>query len=241
MRNFILLYGKNSVFERLKADPKSIRKISLHENFNSKEIEDMILRSEIPAEHLSYDQLSKMKPSKDTQGIVAKVDRYEYIPLENILDKKQHTIIFLDRVSDPHNLGVIIRTTACFGEFAVVIPRHEACEVNETVLHVASGGENYTPVSMVANLSNAIIKAKKCGYWIMGTLVDKNAEDISMMKLPKPLAVVLGSEGSGIRYGIQKQLDITAHIPMDGARLSFNVNMACAIFCHEISKQRRLK
>ncbi|MFH1868291.1 MAG: TrmH family RNA methyltransferase [Candidatus Omnitrophota bacterium] len=240
MKKSLLLYGKNSVCERLKANPASIKKIYLHINFNSMEVENMISAHGIPCERLPSEKLSKIKPTKDIQGIVAEVDNYEYIPFDNILENKGLTPIFLDRITDPHNLGVIIRTTACFGNFALVIPRHESCEVNETVLHVASGGENYTPVSIVTNLSNAIIKAKKHGYWIMGALVDKDAEDISGINLPHPLAFALGSEGSGIRYGVEKQIDIKARIPMDGAELSFNVNMACAIFCHEISRKRRL-
>jgi len=140
-------------------------------------------------------------------------------------------------VNDPHNLGVILRTAACFGGFAVVIPEFEACEVNETVLHVASGGENYIPVSRVTNISKAIGRAKDAGYWIVGAVVDEDAADINETELPFPLGLVLGSEGSGIRPGIKKHLDVKIYIPMKGASLSLNVNIACAIFCYEISRR----
>ncbi|MBL7085282.1 MAG: 23S rRNA (guanosine(2251)-2'-O)-methyltransferase RlmB [Candidatus Omnitrophica bacterium] len=235
------LYGKNSVLERLKSNPASIKKIFLQDNFDVTEIESLIKANKIPAERASARELARIRHAKDLQGVVARIERFEYSSFDELLNRPQDsllTLIFLDKINDPQNLGVIIRTAACFGGFAVIIPKFRACEVNETVLHVASGGENYVPVSMVSNLSNTIIKAKACGYWVMGTLLSDDAEDISKITLPFPLALVLGSEGEGISYGVQKRLDVKARIPMRGAKLSFNVSMACAVFCHEITKQR---
>ena len=240
--NSMVLYGKNSIFERLKTDPRSIRKILLQKNFDASHIERLIHVNNIPVERLTSRELAKVKPAKDLQGIVAKVDSFRYASFDDLLNQsrdKQMTPIFLDRLSDPQNLGVIIRTAACFGNFFVVISRFKACEITEAVLHVASGGENYVPVSMVSNISSAIIKAKQQGYWIMGGIVSDEAQYINEISLPFPVGVVLGSEGEGIRYGVQKHLDIKARIPMEGARLSFNVAMACAIFCYEISRQRK--
>lgn len=236
----MLLYGKNSVFERLKANPNSIRKIFLQDNFDAPYIEKLIKANNISVERLSSRELTRIKRAENLQGIIARVDGFRYTPFDDLLNRpenKQSTLIFLDRIYDPQNLGAIIRTTACFSGFAIVIPKFKSCEVNETVLHVASGGENYVSVSMVSNLSNAVIAAEKRGYWIMGAVVDDDAEDINEVSLPFPLGLVLGSEGEGIRYGIQKRLNLKVRIPMKGAKLSFNVTMACAIFCHEISKQ----
>ena len=104
---------------------------------------------------------------------------------------------------------------------------------------MACGGENYIPVALVSNLANSIIAAKRKEYWILGAVVSQGAQAINKISLPFPLALVLGSEGAGIRYGLEKQIDIKASIPMQGARLSFNAAVACAIFCHEIAKQRK--
>jgi 23S rRNA (guanosine2251-2'-O)-methyltransferase len=238
----MFLYGKNSVYERLKTNPASIKEIFLQDNFADRKIKELIRINDIPLECVSAKKLSHLKYAKDLQGIVARTEHFEYVALEDLLErpeKEKPTLIFLDRINDPHNLGVIIRTAACFGGYAVVIPRFHTCAVNETVLHVASGGENYTPVAMVTNLSNALLKAKDCGYWILGAVMDDAAGDISKLSLPFPLAIVLGSEGEGIRYGVQKRLDIKARIPMCGAPLSFNVSQAAAIFCHEAAKQRQ--
>jgi len=237
----MILYGKNSVSERLKADPKSIRKIFLQDNFEVSHIEALIKKNNVSVERLTPKALSKIKPVKDLQGIVAKIDDFNYASFKDLLarpKKEKFTLIFLDRLFDPHNLGVIIRTAACFGGFAIVIPEYEACEVTEAVLHVASGGENYVAVAMVPNLVNAAIAAKKNEYWIAGGVVSDDAKDLNEVELPFPLVFVLGSEGSGVRHGLQKQLDVKVRIPMQGAKLSFNVATAGAIFCHEISRQR---
>ena len=237
----MFLYGRNSICERLIVNPKSIKKILLDEDFSVPHIEKLIRKKHIPSERMTSRQLSRLKHAKDLQGIVAKVDQFSYVSFDDLLGKsadKKMTLIFLDRLNDPQNLGVIISIAACFGDFAIVIPRFNACEVTEAVLHVASGGENYVSVAIVSNISSAILKAKKRGYWIMGAVIGDDAQDISKVSIPFPLGLVLGSEGEGIRYGVDKQLDIKARIPMKGAKLSFNVATACAILCHEICKQR---
>ena len=235
----VFLYGKNSVFERIKSNPASIRKIFVQDNFDVPLIENAIKSAGILFRRVSQQELSKIKRAGNIQGIVAEVNPFEYTPFEELISrpKNRPSFIFLDRVYDPQNLGAIIRTAACFGGFAVVIPKYNACEVTETVLHVASGGENFVPVSLVSNLSNALREAKNCGYWIAGAIVE-GGDDITTTKFPFPLGIVLGSEGEGIRYGVQKHLDLKVYIPMGGIPLSLNVTMACAIFCYEISKQK---
>ena len=241
-KNYIYLYGKNSISERIKAHPDSVRAIYLREGLSLPSMEKAIAQNNIPCERLSASSLEKMRPQKDLQGVVAKVDIFKYTPSDNLINdalQGGRTLIFLDRVTDPHNLGVIIRLAACFGEFSLIIPSREACQVNETVLHVASGGENYVPIASANNLAPVMDEAKKLGFWIVGAVVDKEGEDIATLSLPSPLGVVLGSEGTGIRKGLQKRLDIRACIPMRGAPLSFNVSMACGLFCHEITKRKQ--
>ncbi|MEK7308576.1 MAG: TrmH family RNA methyltransferase, partial [Nitrospirota bacterium] len=112
------------------------------------------------------------------------------------------------------------------------------CEVNETVIHVASGGENYVPVSLVTNLTTALREAKKAGYWAVGTVVE-GGEDINKVSIPFPVCLVMGSEGTGIRHGLQQLLDMKVTLHMKGARLSLNVAVAYAIFAREIARQRQ--
>lgn len=243
-KTYIYLYGRNSIDERIRTHPDSVRAVYIREGLSLPAIEKAIAHKRIPCERIPASSLERMRPQKDLQGVVAKVDLFKHTPCEDLLSsalQDNRTPIFLDRVNDPHNLGVIIRLAAVFGGYSVIIPSHEACQVNETVLHVASGGENYVPIASVNNLATAIDEAKEMGFWIVGAVADEEGEDIAEVSLPFPLGLVLGSEGSGIRKGVQKRLDIRACIPMRGARLSFNVSMACGIFCHEITKRKQIE
>ncbi len=233
------LYGKNSVLERLKVNPGSIRGIFIQENFKNNEIVKMVKSEKILIKTVSERDLLRIKRADRLQGIVAEIDNFRYTFFDDILKQgieQAMTLIFLDGLNDPHNLGSIMRTAACFGGFALIIPEHGSCDVNDTVMHVASGGENFVPVAMVTNLSAALLKAKKAGYWIVGTVINEG-ENINNTSLPFPMSLVLGTEGKGIRYGVQKHLDLKITLPMKGAQLSLNVAMAFAIFAQEITRQ----
>lgn len=236
-KNYMLLYGKKSILERLKANPKSIRGIFLAEDFNNPQIEQLIKSLNIAAERLSAKKIENMKRAKNVQGIIARVDNFVYAG-DILKENNDLTPVFLDRINDPQNLGVIMRTLACLGGFFLVIPEKEACHITEAVMHVASGGENYIPVVRTADMAKAIRQAKEQGYCIIGAVIDEGAENINKLKLRFPLALVLGAEATGIAPAIEKMLDRKACIPMQGAKLSLNVNTACAIFCNEITKQR---
>lgn len=239
-RNSMLLYGVNSVSQRLEDNPKSIIKIFLEEGFDDSYVIDRIRKLKVQAITLRKNEFSRIKRADGLQGIIAEVDKFTYTPLKELISRpkeKQLSFIILDSISDPQNFGSIIRTAACFGGFAVIIPKHQACEVNETVLHVASGGENFVPVSMVTNISTALIEIKKAGYWAAGAVVE-GGEDLNSAKLPFPICLLLGSEGKGIRQGLLNKIDLKLTLPMKGAALSFNVAVSCAIFCNEIARQR---
>lgn len=241
-KNRMYLYGKNSVLERLKSAPASIRQVFIQENLNSPEIVGLIKSLKIPFSTVSEKDLLKIKRADRLQGVVAETDKYVYTSFDSLLNidaRNTLTLIFLDSLNDPHNLGSIIRISACFGGFAMVIPEHASCEVNDTVIHVASGGENFVPVAKVTNLSAALIKAKKAGFWAAGTIVE-GGQDINHTSFPFPLCLVLGAEGKGIRYGVRKHLDLEVSLPMKGAGLSLNVAMAFAVFAHEIARQKNV-
>ncbi len=213
----------------------------LEENFDDLKILEAIKSSKLPFDRVAENKLLRIKRADRLQGIIAEVDEFKYVDFGDLLSEAKgnnKTLIFLDSLNDPHNLGTIMRTLACFGGFAIIIPKHESCEINETVLHVASGGENFIPVSLVTNLSTALIEAKKEGFWAVGAVVE-GGSDIYKTDLVFPMCLVLGSEGKGIRPGLEKQLELKLKIPMAGASLSFNVAMAATIFAYEINRQRK--
>jgi 23S rRNA (guanosine2251-2'-O)-methyltransferase len=239
-RNFMLLYGKKSVFERLKMNPASVKKVYMQDRTRIPHIEKLIHTYAIPVERISARRIENMKRAKNLQGIIARVDRFRHTPYEELLslsEQEKLILVFLDRINDPQNLGVILRSLACFGGYAVIIPEKGACMITEAVLHVACGGENYIRIAKVQDLGDAIISAKSHGYWIMGAMAD-TGKSIHTVSMKFPLGLILGAEAEGISPKLKQLIDAMVHIPMPGIGLSLNVGMACAVFAYEINRQR---
>ncbi len=241
MGRFFRLYGRNSVSERLKVNPKSIQHIILDRSQDVRDIEHLCRPKHIPIRYLTDREFEKISRNIRSQGIIAEVEGFAYSEFDGLFNQpkeKLPTLLFLDNLNDPQNFGSILRTAACFGGFAIVLPKHDSVEITEAVLRVASGGESYVPVAQVTNLSLAISEAKDKGYWITGAVV-KAGENLTQALLHFPLGIVIGSEAKGIRQGLLKQLDFTFTIPVLGAQLSLNVAIAAAVFCYEARRQRK--
>ena len=242
-RNFMLLYGRKSVLERLRVNPDSVRKVFMRDKAQMLRIERLAHKCSIPLERVPARKIESMKRAKNVQGVIARVDRFEYTPYEELLSlpgQEKRSLILLDGINDPQNFGVIIRSLACFGGFALVIPDSGACRVTEAVLHVACGGENYVRIAKVPDLGEALMAAGKQGYWIMGAMIN-DGESVNSVSMSFPLGLVLGSELEGISPDLERYLDAKVYIPMPGVGLSLNVGMACTVFAHEINRQRELK
>ncbi|MGD2278727.1 MAG: RNA methyltransferase [Candidatus Omnitrophota bacterium] len=234
------LYGKNPVLERIKANPGSIRKLYLQRQKDLSAIVREAKEAGLSFESVSKAWMQRAAEESHTQGVMAEVQRFEYTPFSQILSNcvKSGTVpVFLDKVTDPQNLGSVLRSLACLGNFSIVIPEYESACINETVLRVANGGENYVKVAKVPNNARAVKQAKEKGIWIAGA-VTEGGKDLSGADLKFPLAVVMGSEGKGLRPGVRKYLDGGFSLPMAGAALSFNVATATALFCYEINRAR---
>jgi len=236
------LYGKNPVFERLRSNPASIRKIYLQQGFSeSAYVFSKAKQKGIPVMTVPGSKLQKMGRDKNTQGIMIDVDDFHYIHFEELLEeavKKKRCPVFIDGLNDPQNLGAIIRTLGCLGKFSIVLPTHESVSVTEAVLRVASGGDNYVQIARVSNLNNSIKKAREYGFTIVGAVLDNSSQSLHETLLPFPMALVIGSERKGIRSVVLKNLDLPLKIPMTVHTMSMNASHATTIFCYEIIKQK---
>ncbi|MBU1045376.1 MAG: 23S rRNA (guanosine(2251)-2'-O)-methyltransferase RlmB [Candidatus Omnitrophica bacterium] len=236
------LYGKNQVIERLASQPNSIKKIFFNQKSVLAELKTLANEKKIPYTVLSEKEFLIISKDANTQGVIAQVDEFHYEDLDNLLRRSKqdkYVLIALSNITDPQNLGSILRTAACFGNFALIIPKHRTASINETVLKVACGGENHVPIVQVTNLISAIQAAKDAGYWVAGSVVD-NGEAVTTFKFPFPLCLVIGSEDKGIRHGLLNHLDYKLTLPMPGKELSLNAAVATAVFCYEIMRQRSL-
>jgi len=236
------LFGKNPVNERLRCNPKSIRKISVQQGYNEMSyIRKKAKQWDLLLVVVPKSKMLKIGRNVNAQGIFIDIDEFPYMPYDEMLEtalSKQRCLIFLDRLNDPQNLGAIIRSLACLGKFSIVLPTHESVSITEAVLRVSSGGDNYVHVAKVANLANAIKLAQKEGFWIAGAVV-KDGQPLDESSLPYPMGLVIGSEQKGIRPIIRKQLDLELSIPMASETMSFNVAHATTLLCYEVTKQKK--
>ncbi|MDD4012875.1 MAG: RNA methyltransferase [Candidatus Omnitrophica bacterium] len=232
------LYGKNPVIERLRSDPASVRKLYLQRKTDLSEVVRAAKSAGVDFESVDKAWFERSGGTVHTQGVMAEVDDFVYTPFQEVLEdcsKARTTLVFLDGITDPQNMGGIFRSLACIGGFSVVIPEFDSAEVNETVMRVACGGENYLKIARVPNLVKAAGRCRDKGITIYGTVVD-GGEEIGKVKIKRPLVIIIGSEGKGIRPGLLKCIDKGLFLPMKGAPLSFNASVAAALVAYEISK-----
>ena len=188
-------------------------------------------------------KLDEMSTTGAHQGVIAIAAVKEYSSIEDILDIARQRgeaplIVLCDEISDPHNLGAIIRTAECAGAHGIVIPRRRSAGLTATVAKTSAGAVEYMAVARVANLNSAMEELKKNGVWIYGTAADADA-DLYRTDLTGATAIVIGSEGSGMSRLVAEGCDFKMSIPMSGNVSSLNASVSAAVVLYEAVRQRR--
>ena len=145
-------------------------------------------------------------------------------------------LVILDSIEDPHNLGAIIRTCECAGVHGIIIPKHRACQVNETVIRTSAGATSNMKIASVTNLNQTIEVLKQKGVWVYG--LELGGKDIYKTNLTGSIALVVGSEGFGLSRLVKENCDEIVTLPQRGQINSLNASVACGIAVYEILKQR---
>jgi 23S rRNA (guanosine2251-2'-O)-methyltransferase len=207
------------------------------------ELVEVARRAGVAVEKRDRRALDELTSGANHQGVVALTaplnKKNAYVEAEAILDSMgaPPLVALLDGIEDPHNLGAILRTCECAGVDGVFIPEHRAASLNETVAKTSAGAVEYVRVARVTNLVPLIDELKDRGLWVVG--VEGGTENIySDFDLKVPLAVVLGSEGKGIRRLVREKCDAIVSIPMRGKINSLNVSVAAGIVLFEVVRQR---
>ncbi|MBE8987163.1 23S rRNA (guanosine(2251)-2'-O)-methyltransferase RlmB [Nostoc sp. LEGE 12450] len=177
------------------------------------------------------------------QGVAAQTAPYGYIELADLIEQSKSVtdpvIVVADGITDPHNLGAIIRTAEAIGAQGLVIPQRRASGITSTVMKVAAGAlENFT-VSRVVNLSRALEELKEAGFWIYGTAAS-GSEPVHTVNFKGPIVLVIGSEGEGLGMLTQRSCDFLVSIPLQGKTPSLNASVAAGMALYEIYRQRSL-
>jgi 23S rRNA (guanosine2251-2'-O)-methyltransferase len=196
----------------------------------------------IPVKEIDKEHFAELAGDIQAQGIVAIMDSYQYVELEDILaiaQKKNESpfILILDEIEDPHNLGALIRTAECAGVHGVIIPLHNAASVNSTVIKTSAGATAHLPIARVTNIAQTLDELKKAGVWIVGTEMECD-KIYYKHDYRGALAVVVGNEGKGMRRLVKEKCDFLVKIPMHGNIESLNVSVAGALVMFQAARGR---
>lgn len=186
-------------------------------------------------------KLDGMSRTHSHQGVIALAAVREYASVDDILEAARAKgepplIVVCDELSDPHNLGAVIRTAECAGAHGVIIPKRRASGLTATVARTSAGALNYTPVAKVTNLAATIEDLKKRGLWFV--CADMGGDVMYRVNLTGPIGLVVGNEGDGVSRLVREKCDMTASIPMQGQIDSLNASVAAGVLAYEIVRQR---
>ena len=238
------LEGRNAVAEALKSG-RAIDKLFLASGDTDKALARLAaLAKNAGAVVVETDRrkLDQMSVTGAHQGVIAMVAAHSYATLDEILALAEERgeaplVVVCDELSDPHNLGAIVRTAECAGAHGVVIPKRRSVGLTAVVGKASAGALEYLPVARVANLSAALQELKKRGLWIYGTAADGDTP-LCRADLRGPAAIVIGSEGEGMGRLVAEQCDFKVSIPMKGRISSLNASAAAAVLLYEAVRQR---
>lgn len=236
-----IIAGRNPVTEALKAG-RSIDKIYVKKgDATVGRIIALAKEKKVPVATVTLQRLNEMCKTAH-QGVVARCPEKEYDSVEDILSLAREKneapfIVICDRITDPHNLGAIIRSANAAGAHGVIIARHEAAGLSEVVDKASAGALEYTKIAKAANITKTIKELKKEGLWIAGTA--KEGQSMYSSDLTGPLAIVIGSEGDGISRLVKENCDFLVSIPMYGKTESLNASCAAAVVLYEAVRKRR--
>lgn len=238
-----IICGRNAVLEALKSG-RSINRVLLSENTDpafAGAVFKLCKEQGVPCRKLPKDQLRKIA-GPDHHGVAAEIAAQEYAEIEDILALAESRgeaplVVVLDGVEDPHNLGAIIRTALCAGAHGVIIGKHRAVALNQTVMKTSAGAASHLPVARVTNINQALRTLKESGCWVCAA--DMDGQPLWDLSLSGPLALVMGGEGQGLSPLVKKNCDLVAALPMSGPVSSLNVSVSAGVLLYEAVRQRR--
>ena len=238
------LEGRNALTEALKSG-RTIDKVFVAAGDTDRGLQRLAAQAKeagavvVPVDRRKLDQMSTTRAH---QGIIALAAAHVYYTIDDILEEaasrgETPLIVICDELSDPHNLGAIMRSAECAGAHGVIIPKRRSVGLTATVAKASAGAVEYMKVARVTNINACLSELKEKGVWIYGTAAEGS---IPMYKadLTGPAAIVIGNEGDGMSQLVRKNCDVMVHIPMKGKITSLNASAAASILLYEAVRQR---
>lgn len=238
------LEGRNPVLEALNHD-KPIDKIIVKKGGIEGTLKVIVAKARekgIIVQEVDREKMAAISKSNNNQGVIAICPAYEYCDVQDILAIARNKgedpfIVICDEITDPHNLGAIIRTADACGVHGVIIPKRRAVGLTAVVSKTSAGAAEFVPVARVTNLARAIDELKKENVWVACT--DMGGKEYFNSDLKGAIAVVIGNEGSGVSKLVKNKCDFTVGIPMYGKIGSLNASVSAGLVMYEIVRQRK--
>ena len=242
--NLARIEGRKPILEALRAG-RPIHKIIVAQSAKGsvKEILALARARNIPVQEVAPAHIQALSESNAAQGIVAMAAAKEYAAFEDLLEiprqkGEEPFFLILDGIEDPHNLGSIIRTAEAAGVHGIIIGKHRAVGLTETVNKVSAGALEYMPVARVTNIAQTIDTLKSSGIWVAGTDMEGESVFNVPARVQGAMALVIGSEGKGISRLVKDKCDFLLSLPMRGNIQSLNASAAAAVFIYETLRLR---
>lgn len=233
--------GRQAVLELLIAGRRRVREIHLEQGLGGEpvisEIRELAAEARVPLREVGRGKLRSLARTGAPQGVVARAAPLAEIELDELVGADSFLLCF-DGVTDPGNLGAALRSAEGAGVSGIVLPRHRAAHITPAVTKAAAGAVEHLPMAVVGGLPTAIARMRDAGVWVVGL---DAAGDTTIHDLPvadQPVALVLGSEGSGLGRLVRRRCDLLARIPLYGQLASLNVAAAGALACFEVRRRR---
>ncbi len=239
-----VIEGRNALTEALKAG-RAIDKVYVASGDTNRSLNHLIAQAKQAGAVIVRTERAKLDPMSPTgahQGVIACVAAHDYAELSDIFARAEARgepplIILCDALSDPHNLGAIIRSAECAGAHGVIIPKRRSVSLTAVVSKTSAGALEYMPVVRVSNIAQTIRMLKERGIWVLGAAA-QGSISLYDADLKGPAAIVIGSEGEGMSRLVEENCDYLVHIPMKGQISSLNASTAAAIMLYEAVRQR---
>ena len=242
-----LIYGRHAIQAALEGD-RSLNRLWVNDRYRY-DGRFLPLINDAKANGVVIDEvdqrrLNQMAQGQSHQGIIAQVAPYEYWELDTLIThakaaSSRPVLLAADSITDPHNLGAIIRTAEALGAQGLIIPQRRAAGITSTVAKVATGAVEHLPIARVINLRQALETLKAAEFWIYGLAAEAN-HPIHTVEFSGATVLVVGAEGSGLGMAVQQSCDSVVSIPLAGKTASLNASVATGMALYEIYRQQRL-
>lgn len=241
------LAGFHSVLEALKGRYRLAHALYVDRRLAPERLKDLLALTEqqkVEVHRVERSELDERAGHPRHQGVLLHVAAFTYAPLEHLEQRWRSSgqrafFLLLDGITDPHNLGAILRSADAAGCHGVIVPKDRSCPITAVVDRVSAGALAHVPICRVTNLARCVDELKESGVWVYGLAAAEESQSLYATALDGDVALVVGSEGSGLRANIRRHCDCLLEIPMAGGVSSLNASVAAGVALFEVVRQRR--